>query len=96
VPAYRLPKIWPKLNWPFDQDTLKDESSIEEALLLCQRQNDKQWHFLELLSDGGCFIAYISPKRPNRRSGKLWFEETYIACLYRCRDLDPKVVNLAM
>ena len=78
-----------KINLAIEEDTLKDEQVLKDALLYA-KENDKPVHFLGLLSDGGVHSHTSHLRGLIDASEKYGLKNTYIHAFTDGRDVDPK------
>ena len=78
-----------KINLAIEQDTLKDEQVLKDALLYA-KNNDKPVHFLGLLSDGGVHSHTSHLRGLIDASESYGLKNTYIHAFSDGRDVDPK------
>jgi len=78
-----------KINLAIDQDTLKDEQALKDALLYA-KNNNKPVHFLGLLSDGGVHSHTSHLRGLIDASESYGLKNTFIHAFTDGRDVDPK------
>ncbi|MCM4164191.1 MULTISPECIES: 2,3-bisphosphoglycerate-independent phosphoglycerate mutase [unclassified Arenibacter] len=78
-----------KINLAIEQDTLKDEQVLKDALLYA-KNNGKPVHFLGLLSDGGVHSHTSHLRGLIDASESYGLKNTYIHAFTDGRDVDPK------
>lgn len=78
-----------KINLAIQHDTLKDETTIIEALQYA-KNNDKSVHFLGLVSDGGVHSHIDHLKGLINVANDLGIANSYVHAFTDGRDVDPK------
>ena len=78
-----------KINKAVAEDTLKDESVLQDAFNYA-KSNAKKVHFLGLVSDGGVHSHMDHLKALIRASQSMGVERSYVHAFTDGRDVDPK------
>lgn len=78
-----------KINMAVEKDTLKDQKPIKEAFEYA-KQNDKNVHFLGLVSDGGVHSHIKHLKGLVKAAADYGVSQTFVHAFTDGRDVDPK------